>query len=56
MSKKEQVITTARILFSERGYRKVSMDEIAKVSGVTKRTIYRYFKDKDDLIKYFLVV
>lgn len=54
MSKKEQVITTARILFSERGYRKVSMDEIAKVSGVTKRTIYRYFKDKDDLIKYFL--
>lgn len=54
MSKKEQVINTARDLFSELGYRKVSMDEIARVSGVTKRTIYTYFKDKDDLIKYFL--
>jgi len=53
-NKKEQVINTARELFSYRGYRKVSMDEIARVSGVTKRTIYRYFKDKDDLIKFFL--
>ncbi len=54
MSKKEQVIKTARELFSERGYQKVSMDEIARVSGVTKRTIYTYFKDKNDLIKFFL--
>ena len=54
MSKREQVINTARNLFSEYGYRKVSMDEIAKVSGVTKRTIYTYFKDKNDLIKFFL--
>lgn len=53
-NKKEQVVNTARELFSYRGYRKVSMDEIARVSGVTKRTIYRYFKDKDDLIKFFL--
>lgn len=55
MSKKrEQVIDTARELFSNKGYKQVSMDEIAKVSGVTKRTIYSYFKDKNDLIKYFL--
>lgn len=52
--KKKQVIDTARELFSEYGYHKVSMDELAKVSGVTKRTIYSYFKDKNDLIKYFL--
>jgi len=54
MTKKEQVISAARNLFSEYGYHKVSMDEIAKVSGVTKRTIYTYFKDKNDLIKFFL--
>ena len=52
--KKEQVINTARELFSNKGYKQVSMDEIANVSGVTKRTIYSYFKDKNDLIKYFL--
>lgn len=54
MNKKETVIETARELFSKYGYRKVSMDEIAKQSNVTKKTIYTYFKDKNDLIKYFL--
>ncbi len=53
-SKKEQVIKTAKELFSQYGYRKVSMDELAQKAGVTKKTIYTYFKDKNDLIKYFL--
>lgn len=54
MTKKEQVIEAARQLFGEYGYRKVSMDEIAEKSGVTKKTIYTYFKDKNDLAKHFL--
>lgn len=53
-SKKEDVIKAAKELFTEYGYYKVSMDEIAKKSKVTKKTIYTYFKDKNDLIKYFL--
>ena len=53
-SKKESVIKAARELFSLYGYCRVSMDELAKKSGVTKKTIYTYFKDKKDLIKYFL--
>ena len=53
MSKKEKVIETARELFSKYGYR-ISMDELAKEANVTKKTIYSYFKDKDELIKYFL--
>ena len=56
MSEKQiMVINTARNLFSEKGYKKVTMDEIAKKSKVTKKSIYTYFKDKDDLIKYFLL-
>ena len=54
MDKKELVINTARNLFTEYGYKKVSMDEIAKQSGVTKKTIYTYFKDKDSMFKYFI--
>lgn len=54
MTKKEEVIKAARELFQTYGYKKVSMDEIARKSNVTKKTIYTYFKDKDDLIKYFL--
>jgi AcrR family transcriptional regulator len=54
MTKKEEVINAARDLFRIYGYKKVTMDEIAQKSVVTKKTIYTYFKDKDDLIKYFL--
>ena len=53
MSKKEKVIESARDLFCKYGYKKVSMDEIAKKSGVTKKTIYSYFKDKNELVKFF---
>ena len=54
MDKKEEVIKTARELFTKYGYKKVSMDEIAKKSGVTKKTIYTYFKDKDSMFLYFV--
>lgn len=53
--KKEQIIEAARELFSLYGYKKVSMDEIAKKSKVTKKTIYSYFKDKDELFQYFVL-
>lgn len=53
--KKNKVIDVARELFTAYGYKRVTMDEIAKKSGVTKKTIYSYFKDKDDLIKYFVL-
>lgn len=53
MTKKEEIINGARQLFSTYGYKKVTMDEIAQKSKVTKKTIYSYFKDKNDLIKYF---
>ena len=52
--KKEQIIESARILFIKYGYKKVSMSEIAETAGVTKRTLYSYFRDKEDLLNYFL--
>ena len=54
MDKKSMVIESARKLFTLYGYKKVSMDEIAKDSKVTKKTIYTYFKDKEDMFKYFV--
>ena len=52
--KKDQVIEAARKLFHQFGFKKVSMDEIAKEAGVTKKTIYMYFESKEDLLKYIL--
>lgn len=54
MDKKELVILKARELFSTYGYKKVSMDEIARSANVTKKTVYSYFKDKDSLFEYFV--
>ena len=50
--KKEQIIEAARKLFYQFGFKKVSMDEIAREAGVTKKTIYRllqYRKEKNFL-------
>ncbi len=52
--KEEQVINAARKLFNKYGFKRVSMDEIAKEARVTKKTIYSYFKSKEDLLKYFI--
>ena len=42
MNKKEIIIEKARDLFTTYGYKKVSMDEIAREANVTKKTIYSY--------------
>ena len=52
--KQEQIIQAARKLFNKFGYKRVSMDEIAKEAGVTKKTVYSYFASKEDLLKYFI--
>lgn len=49
--KREQILEAARELFSLYGYKKVSMDEIARKAKVTKKTIYSYFKDKEELFQ-----
>ena len=54
MNKKETIINTARKLFTQYGYTRVSMEEIAKEANVTKKTIYSYFKDKSALFQYFI--
>ena len=52
--KEKQIIEATRKLFERYGYKRVSMDEIAKQSGVTKKTVYSYFKNKEEFLKYFL--
>lgn len=52
--KEEQIILKAKELFTRYGYKRVSMDEIAKEAKVTKKTIYRYFNSKEELLKYFI--
>ena len=48
---KEPLIRAARDLFSEKGYDGTGVDEIAESIGIKGPTIYKYFKNKEDLLK-----
>jgi len=47
--KRRQIIEGAREVFMARGFDAASMADIAKAAGVSKGTLYVYFKDKDEL-------
>jgi AcrR family transcriptional regulator len=46
----KRIIDAAYKLFRRRGYSRVSMDEIAAATKVTKRTLYYHFESKDQLL------
>jgi len=48
------ILIAAEKIFCRKGYEDSSMDEIAKEAQFTKRTVYQYFENKDDL--YFAIV
>jgi AcrR family transcriptional regulator len=47
---KERIQKKADELFNKYGIRSVTMDEIATQLGMSKKTIYQYFADKDELV------
>jgi AcrR family transcriptional regulator len=50
-AKRRQIVEGARSVFMAHGFDAASMGEIAKAAGVSKGTLYVYFKDKDELFK-----
>jgi len=50
-AKRRQIVEGASSVFLAHGFDAASMGEIAKVAGVSKGTLYVYFKDKDELFK-----
>ena len=54
MDKREQILHIALELFYSRGYDAVGVQEIAEKSGVSKPTLYYYFKSKYGLLEQLL--
>ncbi|MDR2651987.1 MAG: TetR/AcrR family transcriptional regulator [Prevotellaceae bacterium] len=50
----DKIINIARELFLQRGIRSVTMDEIASEAGISKRTLYETFANKEDLLEKLL--
>jgi transcriptional regulator with XRE-family HTH domain len=44
------ILETSNELFLNLGFKSVTMDEIAKKMGVSKKTIYKYFENKTELV------
>lgn len=49
-SRREKILGTAITMFRERGFRGVSMADIAEAIGVTAGTSYRHFESKEDIL------
>jgi len=47
--KRSEIMRAAEWLFRNRRFHEVTLDGVAKVAKVGKGTIYRFFRDKDDL-------
>lgn len=50
MEVKERILIKADELFNRYGVRSVSMDDIAAGLGMSKKTLYQYFADKEELV------
>jgi len=50
MEPKERILQKTHELFNKFGIRRVTMDEIAAQVGMSKKTIYQVFVDKDELV------
>lgn len=51
----DRILEGARELFFSYGIRSVSMDDIARHLGMSKKTVYQNFKDKDEIVNMLLV-
>ena len=48
--RREHLIHTAIALFSEHGFHATGVDMIMRASGVSKKTMYTYFRSKEELV------
>jgi AcrR family transcriptional regulator len=51
----DMILAAAESLFNEYGYHPVSLELIAENAGVSKRTLYKYFGDKNGLVSKVLL-
>ncbi len=51
MELKDRIVEEASKLFFQRGIKSITMDDIASHMGISKRTLYELFSDKEDLLE-----
>jgi AraC-like DNA-binding protein len=46
-----ELVEVAQRLFVERGYEQTTADAIAGAAGMSKRSLFRYFRSEEDLVE-----
>jgi len=52
--KYQQILIKVAALYSRYGIRSVTMDDVAHELGISKKTLYQYVKDKNDLVEHVM--
>ncbi len=47
---KEEILKTATELFLDQGFKSITMDDIAREMGMSKKTVYTFYKNKEQII------
>lgn len=55
-AKRARILTSATRLFVRFGYRKTSIDEVAKAAGIAKGTVYLYYQNKAELVLHAIAL
>lgn len=56
METKDRILLGAEELFFKYGIKSVTMDDIAKHLAISKKTIYQFFSDKNELVETLMTV
>ena len=48
--KRQEIIDKVRELYHRYGIRSVTMDDVVREMGISKKTLYQYFSDKSELV------
>jgi TetR/AcrR family transcriptional regulator, cholesterol catabolism regulator len=51
----KNILSKVRELYTKYGIKSITMDDVARELGISKKTIYQYVTDKDDLVGKFVV-
>lgn len=50
------ILSSARTLFSEKGYDNTPVEEICALAGIAKGTFFYYFENKQSIVRYILAM
>lgn len=49
--RREEILSAARTIFAHYGFRRASLEEIAREAGISRTALYHHFRNKEDIFR-----